>query len=56
MKQLWHDYMNKWTREATREIWKPFDKDSSLEWILIGFGFFMLVVILCIEVVNLWAN
>ena len=56
MKQLWHDYMNEKTKEAMREIWKPFDKDSSLEWLLICFGFLMLVVFLSIEVVNLWAN
>tara|TARA_Y100001937_G_scaffold94774_1_gene128576 strand:+ start:192 stop:362 length:171 start_codon:yes stop_codon:yes gene_type:complete len=32
----WNGYG--WLRKCNNEVWKPFDKEDPLEWILIGFG------------------
>lgn len=43
-------------KKVLKAIWEPFDSEDWLEYVLLGFGFFWLVVILAMEVVNLWAS
>ena len=35
-------------------IWAPFDKNNPNEWILLGFGYFWLFVVIVMASIDIW--
>ena len=39
-----------WIEKANHEVWKPFDREAPTEWILIGFGIGVIIMMILVGV------